>query len=373
MKITISPDAFKGSLSALEVAYVIEHALNEVAPEFDTVIKPMADGGEGSLDAVVSATNGFKVPLKIKGPLGTQINSSYGVIKEKIAFIECANTIGISLVPDDLKNPEETSSYGLGEAILSAVKDGYREIVIGLGGSSVNDGGLGMLSALGVRFLDTENKPVGIFGKNLKEVKRVDFTINPLLKDVKIVVASDVDNLLYGLEGATHIYGEQKGLSAEKVIEYDELLHGYAQIIEKAIGKDLSSLKGSGAAGGVGFALLSINAKIVQGASYIAQLINLEQEIKRSDLVITGEGRSDEQTLFGKAPFYVANLASKYNIPTILISGSVAKEVDLMMNYFTGIFSIINEPMTLEEAMKQTEDLLYQKTLYLGHMFKYFM
>ena len=373
MKITIAPDAFKGSLSALEIAHVIEHALNEVVPDIETTIKPMADGGEGTLDAVVAATNGFKVPIKIRGPLGKEINSTYGVIHNQTVMIECANTIGISLVPKHLQNPENTTSYGLGEAIIHAVEAGYKDIVIGLGGSSVNDGGLGMLTALGVKFFDDANQLVGIYGRDLSRVKSVDFRQNKLLENVKITVASDVENPLYGLEGATHIYGKQKGLSAEKIKEYDETLHRYSTIIEQEINRDLSEEKGAGAAGGVGFGLLSINAKIVQGASYIARIIELEKEIKRSDLVITGEGRSDQQTLFGKAPLYVSHTASKYNIPTFLISGSIAKEVDLMMNHFTGIFSIINEPMTLEDAIENTEDLLYQKTLHIGHMLKHLL
>ncbi|MFB1082190.1 glycerate kinase [Jeotgalibacillus sp. JSM ZJ347] len=360
MKVVIAPDSFKGSISAERAAAVISRSVKAIHPNAKVVLKPMADGGEGTLDALLAATDGEKVPFICRGPLGETRESFYLKLRDGTAVIEGAEISGLPLVPEAMRNPDNTTSYGIGEAISHAVGNGATSILIGLGGSSSNDGGLGMLQALGVKAFDEAGIELPAAGSSLLHVSSLDFSkINPGLKGVKIRVACDVDNPLTGQRGATAVYGPQKGATPEQILRYDEAMNRYGNLVEASTGSKLMVTPGAGAAGGLGFALLSIGASLVSGAELIADAIGLENVIAGADLVITGEGQSDEQTLYGKAPGQVANIASTHRVPVVLISGSLAGDLTKLNEQFTACFSIIPGVMPLEECMRRAEELLY--------------
>src|SRR5690625_3941721 len=256
MKIVIAPDSFKGSLTSIEVTNIIETAIFAVNPNYSVIKKPMADGGEGTIDALLSTTKGERISLKCTGPLGETVETYYAIVGNT-AIIECANIAGLTQVPPSKRNPDVTTTYGIGEAILDALDKGYQSFIIGLGGSATNDGGLGMLLALGMRAYDDRDEKVGTFGKDLRDVKKIDLTaLDPRLKEVHLHIASDVDNPLYGKNGASKIYGPQKGMTEKQVEIYDAALKNYSQLLEHALKKDsLHQKEGAGAAGGLGFAL----------------------------------------------------------------------------------------------------------------------
>lgn len=362
MQITICPDSFKGSLSAKEVSNIMAEACSRVMPNATFEIKPMADGGEGTVDALVYSTNGEFIYKEVTNAIGKRIKTYYGTDENrKTAYLEVANIAGLTQLQDHEKNPFNTTTYGLGEMIKHALDDGFNELVIGLGGSATNDGGLGLLQALGVKFFDDEGGQVGKIGKDLLNIKRVDFTgLDQRISQTKIDIASDVEQPLCGKNGASFVFGPQKGATIEQVKILDHALERYATLIEKQVGKQLKDIPGAGAAGGLGFALMSIGGVITSGAKLVSDVMNLEKSIKNSQLVITGEGKSDEQTLFGKVPSYVATLANKYEVPVILISGSVDGTKKLREK-FTAVFSIVNRPMKLAEAIELSEQLLFNQ------------
>lgn len=364
MKIIVAPDSYKGSLSANEVAEIIEKGINRSIPSAEVILKPMSDGGEGMLDGLIEALDGEKIELTCKGPLGNEITTHYGVINEDTAIIEIAEICGLTLVPKTKRNPENTTTFGVGEAIIDSLDRNIKKIIIGLGGSATNDGGYGMLNALGIKGLDSTGKRLNIFGSDLYNLDDIDWSnLDPRLKDTSIVVANDVNNPLCGKEGASYTYGEQKGATKEQIIKLDQAIFKYAKLIEEDKKKEFKSEEGSGAAGGLGFGLLAIDAYLTSGAELIANKLNIESSIASADLVITGEGKSDEQTLHGKAPIYVSRLANKYNIPSMLISGSVENDNVELAKSFTSMFSIINEPMTVDEAMNNAKSLLYNQVV----------
>lgn len=370
MKIVISPDSFKGSLTARQAAKAMKRGCEEAIPGVDIVLKPMADGGEGTLDTLIFATNGKRLHLNCTGPLGKKIETSYGELGDKkTAVIEVASIAGLVQVPKDERDPYKTTSFGLGEAIKHAIGAGYSSIIIGLGGSSSNDGGLGMLQAVGVKFFNEKGEKLNFFGEDVLSVGSVDFSsLDCRLKDVSIRVAADVDNPLCGPNGASAIYGPQKGATPVQIKKLDNALFHYGELIEKAIGKELKETPGAGAAGGLGFALLVLGAEFISGAKLVANTIQLKEEISSADLVITGEGQSDEQTLFGKAPGYVAQIAKASGVPIILISGSLGKNTDSLRELFSGCFSITKGPASLEECIEFGEKLLYEQTKNVVHL-----
>ena len=369
MHIVLAPDAYKGSLTALEVAETMKKAITDSNTNHHVIMKPMADGGEGTVDALLLANQGKKTSISCTGPLGDTINTYYGVIDEKVAVMECANLAGLMQVPYEQRNPDKTTTYGIGEAIKHALDRGCTSFIIGLGGSATNDGGLGMLLALGMQAWDRQGEPVGIFGRNLQHVHTICLQkMDPRLCNVNIKVASDVDNPLCGESGASNIYGPQKGATSEQVKQYDHSLRLFSDLIESKIGKKIRNLQGAGAAGGLGFALMAIGATLVSGAKLVADAMQMELAMKQADIVITGEGQSDEQTLYGKAPGYIAELAAKHNIPVLLISGSLSGNLDLLNAHFAGCFSVIDKPMTLEVCMEQAEQLVYNQTKQLIHL-----
>ncbi|MFC6996794.1 glycerate kinase [Rufibacter roseus] len=360
MQIVIAPDSFKGSLSAKEVGLTIQEAFQLELPDANIKVIPMADGGEGTLETLLFATNGEKIATTATGPLGNSMSTCYGILGDKqTAIIETAAVAGITMVPHDRRNPLLTTTYGLGELILEAIERGLRNFIIGLGGSATNDGGLGMLQALGVTFQDASGASVQPIGASLGLITQIDFsTLDPRIKDCTIKVASDVQNPLCGPEGASYVYGPQKGANPEQVELLDQGMQNYANLVERAIKKPLQEIPGAGAAGGLGFAFLSIGASIEPGAKIIATATGLEQFIASADWVITGEGQSDYQTLYGKLPFFIAQLAKKYHKNTILISGSLGKNHERLLEFFASCHSSVPAPIALPEAMANAKQNL---------------
>lgn len=373
MNILLAPDSFKGSLTAIQAAKTMEKAIASVYPDDVITMKPMADGGEGTVDVVASSTkNSRYVSITCTGPLGQPIETYYGMLDEHVAVIEIANIAGLIQVPEEERNPDNTTSYGLGEVIVDAIDNGCDTIIIGLGGSATNDGGLGMLQALGVDAFDHNGEKSGMFGRDLPAIDKIKVeSLDPRLKQVSIKVASDVNNVLCGVDGATEVYGRQKGANEEQVKKYDQSLHRYKTILQakKAVNtvENADMVPGSGAAGGLGFALLQIGASLVSGSKLVTTILQMEETIQHADLVLTGEGKSDEQTLFGKAPVYVADLASRYEKPTLLLSGAIEGNADLLRDKFAGCFSTINQPLSLEYCIQHAEDLLFEQTKQVIH------
>ncbi|RKQ35868.1 glycerate kinase [Oceanobacillus halophilus] len=363
MNIILAPDSYKGSLSALEAAKTMKRAITDIDNGHLISMKPMADGGEGTMDAMLASSRGRKVVIQCAGATGEKIESYYAMLDSHTAVIELAAIAGLVQVPKKKRNPDYTTTFGIGEAILHALNRGCTSIIIGLGGSATNDGGLGMLQALGVKAWDERGNELGGFGNDLQQVSRISFTdVDPRVYQVEMKVACDVDNPLCGNRGASVVFGPQKGASVDQIPVYDKALDHYGNLVEAEVGKSLKKVPGAGAAGGTGFAFLSIGAELVSGAELMAKAMKLEDDIKQADLVFTGEGQSDEQTMYGKAPGYVAQLAKKYKVPVILLSGSLTGDIEKLQDRFSGCFSIINKPLTLEECIEHAQDLLYGQT-----------
>lgn len=354
MKVVIAVDSFKGSLSSIEAGNAVREGILR-ACEADTVIFPLADGGEGTVEALVTGMHGVYQDVKVTGPLGDPVICRYGELNErKTAIIEMSGAAGLTLVPDHLRNPMKTTTFGVGEVIRDAIERGCRNFIIGIGGSATNDGGAGMLQALGFNLLTANNSPIAFGAEGLKGLKRISAEhAMKELTECSFRIACDVNNPLCGPRGASFVYGPQKGADPQMVTELDEILRNYANIISSTFGKDLSEVPGTGAAGGMGFAFLSfLNAKLEPGIEIILKEIGLEKEIQDADYVITGEGRLDFQTAMGKAPIGVARLAMKYGKKVIAFAGAVTDEArECNVRGIDAYFSITNRVMTLEEAM----------------------
>jgi glycerate kinase len=364
MRFLVAPDSFKGSLTSAEAGMIIRSAILEEMPDATVRVVPMADGGEGTVDALVTATDGTRIEHEATGPLGEKITTCYGVLGDgKTAVIEVAATAGLILVPPKDRNPLKTTSRGVGESILHALDHGVLTFIIGLGGSATNDGGMGLLQALDVRFLDEKKRDVAPFGSSLAEVRSVDYSeVTARLAGVVIRGACDVDNPLCGPQGATFTYAPQKGASPADVQQLDEAMAQYARIVESHLGHSFQNIKGAGAAGGIGFALLTLGAQLTSGARLVCEAAGLDRTLKETDWLITGEGKTDAQTLHGKMPFYLSSLARKYNVPVILISGSIPDDLSAFRPHFQSMHSISAGPITIEEAMARAKPLLYNKT-----------
>jgi len=362
MKIVIAPDSFKGSLSASEVAQSIENGIKKCDNNLIIEKVPMADGGEGIVESLVSCTRGKIVNIQVKGPLLEKVNAFYGILGDKdTAVIEMASASGLPLLTIEKRNPLLTTTYGTGELILDALDKGCRKFIIGLGGSATNDGGLGMLVSLGVKFLDESGKEIGVRAKDLKKLYKIDISeMDPRINESTFIVACDVDNPLCGSKGASYVFGPQKGATPEMVIELDNYLKRYAEIIKKDLKVEVANVKGAGAAGGMGAGILAfLNGTLQSGINIMIEKTNLEEKIKNADLVITGEGKIDYQTAYGKTPYGVAKLAKKYDVPVIAICGSLGEKFEtLYEGYFDSIYSIMDKPMSLEEAMKNSQYLV---------------
>lgn len=361
MKIIIASDSYKGSCSTIEVANSIEKGIRRVFEDSDVVKIPVADGGEGTVDALVLGTKGKYEEVEVIGPLGGVVNATYGIIHNEIAVIEMAAASGLTLIKKEELNPLITTTYGTGQLIKSAMDKGIRKIYVGLGGSSTNDGGVGMAQALGISFKDKMGNEVSFGGGELSKIKEIDFTnVHPLLKETEVVAMSDVKNPLCGPTGASYVFGPQKGADSGMVKMLDENLGHLGELISHYMKTDIMNIPGTGAAGGLGAGMLAFcNASIEQGIEKILDITNIDFHLKDADLVITGEGRIDEQSKYGKVPVGVAKRAKKYNIPVIAIVGSVGEGAYEVYSYGIDIIiDIINKPMTLEYAMENVVELL---------------
>ncbi|MBN8048184.1 glycerate kinase [Paraclostridium bifermentans] len=357
MKIVISIDSLKGSLTSIEAANAIKKGILSVDNKSDVVIMPLADGGEGTVEALVQGMNGEEKVISVTGPINEKVNATYGILKEtNTAIIEMAQASGLPLVPSELRNPLNTTTYGVGEIIKEAIEKGCRNFIVGIGGSATNDCGVGMLQALGFEFYDENDNLVGLGGKVLKQIKRIK-TDNKLkeLDECNFKIACDVNNPLYGENGAAYIYGPQKGATKEIVKELDKGLKNFAEVVKKDLGKDIAHIEGAGAAGGLGFGFLGfLNSKLESGIKIILDEIKLEEVVKDADIVITGEGRLDNQTAMGKAPIGVAKLAKKHGAKVIAIAGCTTTDaVKCNEEGIDAYFSIVNKAMTIDEAMKK--------------------
>lgn len=362
MKIVIAPDSFKESLSALDVAKAIESGFREIFPDAEYVKLPVADGGEGTVEAMVAATGGRVVAATVTGPLGEPIDAFFGLSgDESIAFIEMAAASGLESVPPSQRNPLKTTSYGTGELIKAALESGVRHCIIGIGGSATNDGGAGMVQALGARLLAKDGEEIGYGGEELARLHKIDLSgLDRRIKDCRFEVACDVTNPLTGERGATAIFGPQKGATPEMIAQLDGYLRHYAAVIKRDLGVEVDDLPGAGAAGGMGAALYGFcHAELRQGIDIVTEALGLEALVKDASLVITGEGRIDSQSINGKVPIGVARVAKRHNKPVIAIGGSLTQDVDVVFEHgLDAVFSVLYSICTLDEALEHAADNL---------------
>lgn len=355
MKVVIAIDSLKGSLSSMEAGMAIKDGILAAKPDAEVIVKPLADGGEGTTDALIEGMNGERIDLTVTGPMHTPVDAYYGYLKDtNTAVMEMASAAGITLVPDSEKNPLLATSYGVGEMINDAIQRGCRNFIIGIGGSVTNDGGIGMLKALGVRFLDENDEDAGEGGQALAKIARIDVSgMNPLLKECHIQVACDVNNPLCGENGSTYVYGPQKGVTEDMKKTLDEAMAHFARVTSETLENDYLNTPGAGAAGGLGYAFLAYTgAALTPGIELILDAVGLEEELSGADVVVTGEGRLDFQTAMGKAPVGVARLAKKYNAKVIAFAGSVTKEATACNKEgIDAFFPILRGVCTLAEAM----------------------
>jgi glycerate kinase len=361
MRIVVAPNAFKGSLSAVEAAEAIAEGARIAAPDADLVLVPIADGGDGTVDALVVATQGERRTVRVRGPLGDPVDAEYGLIDAgSTAVIEMAKAAGLALVPPAKRDPRITTTYGVGELLQHAYDRGARHFVVGIGGSATNDGGAGMAQALGYHLLDETGRELPPGGLALKRLARIHVGgVHANWKETEVDVACDVTNPLTGPHGASAVYGPQKGATPEMVAELDAALHHFAEIIRRDLGVDVEHLPGAGAAGGLGAGLVAfLGARLRPGAEMVMEAVHLDERLNQADLVITGEGRLDSQTArFGKGPAGVARHAKNAGIPVVAIGGSVADETELRL-LFDGVEATVVEPGTLEETIARARPLL---------------
>ncbi|HKS34035.1 MAG TPA: glycerate 2-kinase [Enterobacteriaceae bacterium] len=364
MKIVIAPDSYKESLSASEVAQAIEKGFREIFPDAQYVSVPVADGGEGTVEAMIAATKGTQLTARVTGPLGEPVDANWGISGDgKTAFIEMAAASGLALVPPALRNPLVTTSRGTGELILHALEQGARNIIIGIGGSATNDGGAGMVQALGAKLTDANGTEIGNGGGSLMSLNRIDSSaLDPRLKACTIRVACDVTNPLTGNTGASRIFGPQKGATEAMILELDRNLGHFADVIKQSLRVDVKQVPGSGAAGGMGAALMAfLGAELRSGIEIVTQALNLEEHIHDCTLVVTGEGRIDSQSIHGKVPVGVAQVAKKYHKPVIGIAGSLTRDVGVVHQHgIDAVFSVLTSIGTLEEAFRGAFDNIYR-------------
>ena len=355
MKVVVAIDSLKGSLSSLEAGEAIKSGVLKAMPDAEVYVRPLADGGEGTVEALALGMGGELKTVEVTGPLGEKVNCLYGILEEsKTAIVEMSGAAGITLVPDELKNPLHTTTYGVGEVIKDAIANGCRHFIVGIGGSATNDGGIGMLQALGYGILDKDGNQVPFGAKGIKEVVTItDDQVIPELKDCSFRIACDVTNPLCGERGCSAVYGPQKGATPEMIKDMDAWLSDYAKIVSAKYEKADAEYPGTGAAGGMGFAFLAYtNAVLESGIKIILEETKLEDYVKDADIVITGEGRLDGQTAFGKAPIGVAKIAKKFDKTVLAFAGAVTKDAVICNEHgIDAFFPILRRIQTLQEAM----------------------
>lgn len=355
MKVVVAIDSLKGSLSSLEAGSAISEGIHRALKDAEVIVRPLADGGEGTVEALALGMNGRIEKIKVTGPLGDQVEAAYGIIDEThTAIIEMSAAAGITLISEQERNPLDTTTYGVGEMIKDAIRKGCRHFIVGIGGSATNDGGIGMLQALGFGFLDVNGNQVGFGAKGLKDIEKItDEAVLPELKECYFKVACDVSNTLCGDQGCSAIFGPQKGATPSMIMQMDKWLADYAGLTQKKYPKANMNQAGTGAAGGLGFAFLSyMNASLESGIKIILDETKLESYVREADMVITGEGRLDGQTVMGKAPIGVANIAKKYGKTVIAFSGCVTEDAVVCNEHgIDAFFPILRTVTTLNDAM----------------------
>ena len=355
-KYVVAPDSFKESMTAKEVCDAMEKGIKEADSAAEVIKVPMADGGEGTVDSLVDATQGQRVIVEVTGPLGNKISAYYGILGNgTTAVIEMAKASGLEIVEKKKRNPMITTTYGTGELIRDALDHNVKEIIIGLGGSSTNDGGSGMAQALGAKLLDQNNHQIPFGGGNLDKLDKIDISnLDSRLQDVKIILASDVTNPLIGKDGASRVFGPQKGATPEMVEKLENNLQHYAKIVKRDLNKEVALVSGAGAAGGLGAGLIAFTTcEMRRGVDLAIEVTKLEEKIRDADYVFTGEGGTDFQTKFGKTPYGVAKLGKKYHKPVISLAGYLGEGIDsLYSEGFTAIFGIIPGACDLSTALK---------------------
>lgn len=359
MNITIAIDSFKGSLSSMEAGQAVAEGIRRVMPSAEIRIRPLADGGEGTTEALTAGLGGELKSLTVTGPLGRPVTASYGLIRErKMAVLEMASAAGLTLISQEERNPLEATTYGVGEMIRDAIGEGCRHFLVGIGGSATNDGGTGMLSALGFQFLDSEGHPIPLGAKGLENLARISAeNARPELSQCSFHIACDVTNPLCGENGCSAVYGPQKGADPEMIRQMDQWMERYGDLAARTFPAADKEAPGAGAAGGLGFAFLTfLNGSLESGVGMVLKEINLKDDIRDADLVITGEGRLDAQTVMGKAPIGVAHLAKEYGKPVIAFSGAVTRDAGLCNQHgIDAFFPIMRGVVSLQEALDPGE------------------
>ncbi len=361
MKIVVAPNSFKGCLKSTDIVKIIEKEIIKIIPSVEIIKFPIADGGDGTVEVLKNIVGGKYIEIEAHDPLGRKIKTKY-LIKEKTAFIEMAKISGLALLKENEKNPLKTTTYGLGEIIIDAINNGCGKIYVGVGGSATNDGGIGFLTAIGFKFIDKSGNIIYPGkGEDLLKIKKIEYPKNyKELKKIKFIVLSDVENPLYGKNGASYVYGPQKGADIEMVKLLDKGLRHYAKLIKKYTGIEVNKIKGSGAAGGISAGFISfLNAEIFSGIKEILKIGEFEEKIKNANLIITGEGKIDKQSFYGKAVGEIIKYSEKYKIPTIVLAGIVDENVyKFLKSEFVSIFSIVPCPVFVEESIKNAKKYL---------------
>ncbi len=366
MKIIVAPDKFKGSMSATEAAELIEAGIKSVIPGVEIYKFPLSDGGEGLVESLAGKPGGTTKTLSVTGPLGKPVDAEMGLIDGgKTGIIEMAAASGLALVPENERDPFITTTYGTGELILAALDRGCEKLIIGIGGSATNDGGAGMARALGAQFLDRDGHPINEGGGELKRLETIDISgLDPRLEKAQVLVACDVDNPLTGPGGASHVYGPQKGASPDMVKQLDRALENYARVIKKDLGLEVKNIPGAGAAGGLGAGLIAfLQAELLSGIDLVLEALKIEEYLPGCSLLITGEGKLDPQSAYGKAPVGIARRAKNYNVPAIALTGQIEGDLETFHREgLTACFAIADGPLSLEESIQRGPELLKTKT-----------
>lgn len=362
MKIVIAPQGFKAGISGLEAAQAIARGVAAAAPRAETVLAPVADGGDGTLHALVDATGGQVFTSTVTGPLGQPLEARWGVMGDgRTAVIEMALASGLALVPQRRRNPRITTTAGTGEIMKEALERGFTRIIVGLGGSATNDGGAGFAAALGARFLDVGGRPLPPGGSALARLDRIEHSgLHPRLADATIIAATDVTNPLCGPDGASAVFGPQKGANPDMVRELDAALANYARVVARDVGSDVLDQPGAGAAGGLGAGLMAFaGATLQSGIDMVCEVLNFDEMLRDADLVITGEGRADRSTIFNKAPAGVARHAQAHGVPTLLLAGSLGPGYEELYDHsLAAVICIADRPMSFEQSLSRSAELL---------------
>ncbi len=361
-KVVVAPDKFRGSLSAAQAASALARGVSAAAPDAQIIEVPMADGGEGTLDALVSATSGRRISVEVTGPLGSPVNATFGLLGDgKTAVLEMAAASGLALVPRTARDPSRTTTLGTGELFRAAVEAGARRVILGIGGSATNDAGAGFGEALGFRLLDRDNQPIPKGGDGLAQLDRIDAEgVNPSLLGLDVQVACDVENPLCGPRGASVVYGPQKGADREMIARLDRNLGHFAEIVARDLGVSIRDLPGAGAAGGLGGGLVAfVDGRLVPGVALVIETVQLADRLQDADLCLTGEGAIDASSAFGKTAVGVARLARSLGCPTLALAGTIGPGApDVIAEGINAFFSLCNAPMSLDSALGRADDLL---------------